>query len=465
MNTHQFAFVLEMQRLVLLPVLLLHVFPTKWLVMALMSSRTTTAALRRPGIERLWMQRGQLQPSSPSPLVPQQHFMTATEQEQLQQCTVASSRKVFGSLQYQKAWITWSTLVVEHIRHDFHQTLPHPVDANATAVLEYELNRVGDVGTISPLSFADAGSRSGYALHFFGRVRRLADTILYSRNTHVPIVRAIQRMLVVSPTVTTATTGTTECHLISIGGGPGYDFVGLCLAKSFLNLYDTQKETDAADSSSSPSSPCAPSSFLRGTVFDYQVGWSDWVDCMDKSTNRVLSQIHDNNICKGGSSTFSCSFGGGCDITKTLDNPVNANLTNAIRSANIIVCQYCIAENAVRLKDHNYVFFRQLFQQANDGAIFVFTETTHRLWPDLVDQLPEELGFDVAFVKNRSFQLLIQKRSDAPTTISPQVQTQCEKMRHEGAMHTVKREKGFVRQMKTKPSTDNTFKRTDMDVS
>jgi hypothetical protein len=444
LRVDQFAFILVMQWLVVFPVQLLHVFSTKWLVMttpicmALVSRRPITAARRRT--ERLWMK---LQPPSPGI---QQQFMTATEQEQLQQCTAASSRKVFGSLQYQKAWITWSTLVVEHIRHDFHQTIPHPVDSNATALLEDELNRVGDVGTISPRSFADPGSRSGYALHFFGRVRRLADTILYIRNTNVPVVRAIQDMLVAT-TTTTTTTSTPECHLISIGGGPGYDFVGLCLAKAFLSLYDTK--TAAAD----PSLPCGPSSFLRGTVFDYEVGWNDWVDCMDKSTDRVLRQIHDYNIHKGASSSFSCAFGGGCDITKTIDDTVNAKLTNAIHSANIFVCQYCIAENAVRLKDSNYVFFRQLFQQANDGAIFVFTETTHRLWPDLVDQLPEGMGFDVAFVKNRSFQLLIHKRIGAPTTISPLVKSQCAKMRHEGAMHTVKRERGFVRQTKTKSSS------------
>lgn len=346
--------------------------------------------------------------------------------DELRHLTTTISRKEPGSFQYQKTWITWSTLAIEHIRYDLSQNLPHAVNRTATRVLEHELALVGDTGVVTPLLFANPGSRSGYALDFFGRVRRLTDTVLLFRqeqsNNETAVVNAIQKALL---ELLSSTEGRGDgshdnvCHVTSIGGGPGYDFVGLCLVASFLNCSSESK-----------------GSSIRAKVFDYEVGWSDMVDCMDQSANRILRQLDFVG--------HSCTFGGGCDITKAMDNPVNHLFRDAIKATNIFVCQYCVAENAIGLRESAFVFFRDLFDRASDGTLFVFTETTHRLWPDVVDQLAS--GFEVAFVKNRSFQLLIRKRGG--TDISPEVRKRCASMLRDVASHSVKREAGYIRQTK-----------------
>ena len=139
---------------------------------------------------------------------------------------------------------------------------------------------------------------------------------------------------------------------------------------------------------------------------------------------------------------YGCGLCGG--YYQELDDPANHSFRDAIELSKIFVCQYCIAENAVGLRESAFIFFQDLFSRANDGALFVFTETTHRLWPDLVDQLAS--GFDVAFVKNRSFQLLIRKRRDAG--VSAKVREQCLSMLQDVTLHAVKREGGYTRQTK-----------------
>jgi len=61
------------------------------------------------------------------------------------------------------------------------------------------------------------------------------------------------------------------------------------------------------------------------------------------------------------------------------------NLFESILDTQLFICQYCVAENAVKLRQSNFIFFQQLFQTAEENSLFVFTETTHRLWPDFLD--------------------------------------------------------------------------------
>ena len=343
-----------------------------------------------------------------SPVMTETSVKQPAPMEDLQYLTTTSVRKEPGSGRYQKAWIVWSNLAIQHIRYDLSQNLPHPVDAESTEQLEFQLGSAADNGLMP--SFADPGSRSGYALDFFScRVRRLSDMIMFNCQQEVNLVKALIDAL----------REPGECHVTSIAGGPGYDYVGLCLVAAFLN---NGKESGSC---------------IRGTVFDYEVGWGDLVDCMDQSTNRIMQQLNNEGL--------SCTFGGGCDITKSMDDPVNHACRDSIDSTKIFVCQYCVAENAVRLRESDYVFFRDLFDHANDGSLFVLTECTHRLWPAIVDLLGGG-GFEVAFVKNRSWQLLIQKRHGAD--ISPEVRARCASMREDDKLHTVKVKGGFVRQSK-----------------
>ena len=107
-------------------------------------------------------------------------------------------------------------------------------------------------------------------------------------------------------------------------------------------------------------------------------------------------------------STTTYHFGGKCDITKSFTDPSNSLLQ--VSSADIIVCQYCVAENAHLLRDSDYIFFRDLLVHIKDGAIVILTETTHRLWPAFVDLMNDQ-DFQVAFVRERGTQLVLRKHA------------------------------------------------------
>jgi hypothetical protein len=130
----------------------------------------------------------------------------------------------------------------------------------------------------------------------------------------------------------------------------------------------------------------------------------------------------------GGS--HSCVFDG-CDITVPLSDPVNARYAQEILDTDLWVCSYCVSENAVKLRQGlplPFVFFSDVFSQAKENSIFVFTETTHRLWPELVDVALETAGFDVAFPRRNGRgksgrQLILRKRAGA-TTLSTEAMEQ-----------------------------------------
>ena len=77
------------------------------------------------------------------------------------------------------------------------------------------------------------------------------------------------------------------------------------------------------------------------------------------------------------------------DITVSLDDGANA----AFRAdADLFVASYVVAENKNALRARDWVFFRDAFARAKPGALFLFTETTHRLWPELAAVATEVLG-------------------------------------------------------------------------
>ena len=75
----------------------------------------------------------------------------------------------------------------------------------------------------------------------------------------------------------------------------------------------------------------------------------------------------------------------------------------------MIVCQYCVAENSNLLRGSGFIFFRDMFEKASIGALFIFTETAPRIWPDLCELMEEYCPYmQVAFVRNGR-QMLIMK--------------------------------------------------------
>jgi hypothetical protein len=102
-----------------------------------------------------------------------------------------------------------------------------------------------------------------------------------------------------------------------------------------------------------------------------------------------------------------------------------------------------------------FVFFRDVFSQAKENSIFVFTETTHRLWPELVDVALETAGFDVAFPRRNGRgksgrQLILRKRAGA-TTLSAEAMEQREAFERDSAAHKRKIQVGFRRERRKIP--------------
>ena len=174
-------------------------------------------------------------------------------------------------------------------------------------------------------------------------------------------------------------------NVVSLGGGPGFDYVGIALATSFCSNHrqSSSSEMDVREEHTGDNVQ------INVSIFDHEEGWEDVVHAMGDTVNRVLGNTTGNT---------NCIWGGRCDITKSLLNdPINAACLDLIYSngrdddaPGLYVCQYCIGENAIEMRASDHVFFRELFDVAKFGSTFVFTEAHPRTWPDFYNLFEEK---------------------------------------------------------------------------
>jgi hypothetical protein len=180
---------------------------------------------------------------------------------------------------------------------------------------------------------------------------------------------------------------------------------------------------------------------FRATVLDYEEGWKDLVDAMAESTLRVLQPPHD----------WTIEWGGKCDITQSLEHPNNAACEDLFDSTDLWTCQYCVAENAQKLRASEYTFFQELWDRMPIGSTMFLTETTPRLWPEFYDIIQERFPYlQVGFPNQRGPQLLIRKRSPAATThptLSSRDEELLKDFREIAARHEERRRSGWERQV------------------
>lgn len=297
--------------------------------------------------------------TAPSPI---QNALTSTE---LHDLAIKAGQRQRGSKAYKKSWHHYLRCGTESIRYELSQILPHPVNQDELNSLSFSLGVAADVGEMP--SFKNAGARSGYALDYFCRARLLADLLMQMDNES-----ELKK----------------KCHLTSIGGGPGFDYV----AAALVSLFHA-----AGDSAS-----IIP---VHAVILDYEVGWGDLVCAMNEATNEALPT----------KDKMHCRWGGACDITKSIHHESNTNCLQNINSTTLWTCQYCVAENAVKLRDSNYVFFMELFAAATCGASFLITETTPRLWPEFYELVLQynadnfDSMLQIAFPYMRGQQMMITK--------------------------------------------------------
>lgn len=330
----------------------------------------------------------------------------APTRDELRSIASASRHKVPGSSNSLKTWRFWSDKTLQLIQSDLRESLPVAVDKQALKELSFQLGVAADIGAMP--SFENEGARAGYAVNYFCRAQLMAD-LLFSSDSPI-LVETIDDLL----------GGRSICRIGSLGGGPGYDFVAAALLASYRSEQRGQLPTN-----------------LQVTIFDYEEGWDSLVDAMAGSVQTVLGGSHSCGFCT-------------CDITVPFSDPVNTQCRLQMKDTDIWFCSYCVAENAKKLRAGEYVFFRELFSQAKEGAVFVFTETTHRLWPELARAAPEN-GFDMSFPSRFQKQLgkrqmVLRKREGA--TIGEEELALCAMFDRDNDLHEQKIQNGIVRQIR-----------------
>jgi len=227
-----------------------------------------------------------------------------------------------------------------------------------------------------------------------------------------------------------------DYSVVSLGGGPGFDFVSVAVATTFCSYMELLRDPEDTTSSA----------ILHATILDYEEGWGDLVHAMVNSTQTILEQSSPN---------LSCDWGGKCDITQSIFHPSNAACALLLDSTNLWVCQYCVAENAHKLHESNYIFFRELFQHAQPGSLFVLSEVHPRLWPEFYEFLQDESCCmeEVGFNKNgrqmllrKSVSSITNSQSKTRPALSEKDRQLLEKFIEMGKYHERKIEAGWQRQ-------------------
>jgi len=371
------------------------------------------------------------QPSTPKKQQQQQQDVPSA----INSIAFRAALKKPGSLRYLSDWRQYSQSVLEQIQHELAQNLPHPINQTATDQLTWDLGNAADDG-IMP-SFSNAGARAGYALGLLqSRARMLAD--LLQGDTVEPPFDDNNNLLFLNTTCTNR-----HCNLLSIGGGPGYDFLGAALVASFHN----ERAAFAAKAPAgygTRNQKCTNTNLtIRATVYDYEPGWTDLVETMTRVAHSIFPTSSANN--------YQCHFGGRCDITLPLSTNINQCILKDTPTTDVFVCQYCVAENAAQLRRDNFVFFRNLLDLAPEGAVLVFTETTHRLWPELVAAMSG--GFEVSFPflkRGRNGVCLLVRKKQEAKILSDQHLATCKRFALHQEMNERRQQNGFVRQQKKK---------------
>jgi hypothetical protein len=310
-----------------------------------------------------------------------------------------ASLKIYGSLQHTKLRRTHTNVFCDTVRAGLREKIQMRYKDNgdgvsddnvsaaaaadaATKKLEADLGGIGADQGIMP-DFSNKEALHGYTLNHFGRVR-LTSELVTAKSLSEPDWLSFRVSELLSSSSSSSSSSqhrnnsnnnNTESYddlsIASLGGGCGYDFVAFSALSEFLK---------------------GPR--IKTTVYEYEPAWKHIVSDVEMIVQDSCSSSNNNNSGSASGSgqqprdhhqhLHKCGFEFG-DITSPLDASTNEAIASMVNSTEIFSCSYVIAENAVKLQQNKFEFFRQLFSEAADGSLFFFTETTHRLWPDLID--------------------------------------------------------------------------------
>ncbi|DBA00708.1 TPA: hypothetical protein N0F65_001179 [Lagenidium giganteum] len=213
-------------------------------------------------------------------------------------------------------------------------------------------------------SFDNHHARSGYIAQKFNRVGNLPNLLLSETLGDLRAVLLTKNV----------------CRFAMYGGGPGYDTIGMVLLRQYLRLADFT---------------------IHGVVYDNEPGWTSAVTAVQ----HVLQQHHDH------ASNATIAFKS-CDITLDIHDSINADVVADVGSTQLFLFPFVCVENYQLLRQSNFQFLRSLFDQAPLDSVFIFTDSTHRLWPEIWDvacATTHSFRIWTPFVRSCHYALVLQK--------------------------------------------------------
>lgn len=114
---------------------------------------------------------------------------------------------------------------------------------------------------------------------------------------------------------------------------------------------------------------------IQCDLFEYENGWRSFTD----SLSQKISLDNFQSVF-GRGNTIEFHYG---NIVLPLDSEDNSIMFEKSSQADIFVFLYVCVENRVELEKKNYVFLDQLFQRAKEDSLFLFMDSSFRLWDDL----------------------------------------------------------------------------------
>lgn len=149
-------------------------------------------------------------------------------------------------------------------------------------------------------------------------------------------------------------------HVLSIGGGPGFDSVALVLLADFFGSRAK----------------------ITHEIVDLELGWADVV--------HQLGLILPGSIGRT-SSTARVTFRQG-DFLSDLSACERPNVVN------LFVFPWVISETIAGLRALDFQPLRLLFSAARVGAGFVFLDATDRFWPEIINICRQHGSYDAFIV-------------------------------------------------------------------
>ncbi|KAG7393729.1 hypothetical protein PHYPSEUDO_004492 [Phytophthora pseudosyringae] len=218
-------------------------------------------------------------------------------------------------------------------------------------------------------SFENAHARSGYIQQKINRCGNLPNLLLTEELSELrsELFRAKQP----------------KCWNVALyGGGPGYDAMGLVFMREYFRAWDVN---------------------FHATVYDNEPGWK----CAIDAAGQTLDQLNQCNV--------SLSFQH-CDITLDVDAEENKHVRGSLTTTQLHVFSFVCVENFCLLRDSDYEFLRSLFARCSAGSYFIFTDSTHRLWPAIFDvadaSAPDRFRAWTPFGRGCHYALVLQKLPD-----------------------------------------------------